>query len=106
MPFYHPKADSGWANLRRSQNHVRGLTAFPQKAYNPGSRHRRTRWDFLHFEQRICRPVREWSRPGGQAASGGSGMPRGQSTLEWVIGAAVILGTFTSQRNLHSNQGD
>ena len=24
---------------------------------------------------------------------------RGQSTLEWVIGAAVILGTLTSQRD-------
>jgi hypothetical protein len=32
----------------------------------------------------------------GQAALGGPGMQRGQSTLEWVIGAAVILGTFTS----------
>ena len=28
-------------------------------------------------------------------ALGGSGMQRGQSTLEWVIGAAVISGTLT-----------
>ena len=32
----------------------------------------------------------------GQVALGRSGMQRGQSTLEWVIGAAVILGTLTS----------
>jgi hypothetical protein len=30
----------------------------------------------------------------GTGALGGSGMQRGQSTLEWVIGAAVILGTL------------
>lgn len=30
----------------------------------------------------------------GRAALGRSGMQRGQSTLEWVIGAAVILGTL------------
>jgi hypothetical protein len=29
----------------------------------------------------------------------------GQSTLEWVITAAVVLGTLTSQRNFHSNHG-
>ena len=27
-------------------------------------------------------------------------MQRGQSTLEWVIGAAVILGTIATQRHL------
>ena len=32
-------------------------------------------------------------------------MQRGQSTLEWVIGAAVILGTFATQRDLSSNEG-
>jgi hypothetical protein len=32
-------------------------------------------------------------------------MERGQSTLEWVIGAAVILGTLATQRDLSSNQG-
>ena len=30
---------------------------------------------------------------------------QGQSTLEWVIGAAVILGTLTSQRDHASNHG-
>jgi hypothetical protein len=30
---------------------------------------------------------------------------RGQSTLEWVIGAAVILGTVATQRDHPSNQG-
>jgi hypothetical protein len=30
---------------------------------------------------------------------------RGQSTLEWVIGAAVILGTLASQRDHPSNHG-
>jgi hypothetical protein len=32
-------------------------------------------------------------------------MQRGQSTSEWVIGAAVILATFTTQRDHLSNQG-
>ena len=31
--------------------------------------------------------------------------PRGQSTLEWVIGAAVILGTIATQRDHPSNHG-
>jgi hypothetical protein len=39
----------------------------------------------------------------GQAALGRSGMQRGQSTLEWVIGAAVILGTIATQRDPPSN---
>ena len=30
---------------------------------------------------------------------------RGQSTLEWVIGAAVILGTLATQRDHPSNHG-
>jgi hypothetical protein len=37
---------------------------------------------------------------------GGNGMgERGQSTLEWVIGAAVILGTPATQRDHPSNHG-
>jgi hypothetical protein len=42
----------------------------------------------------------------GRAALGGTGMQRGQSTLEWVIGAAVILGMFTTQRDHPSNHGE
>ena len=30
---------------------------------------------------------------------------RGQSTLEWVIGAAVILGTLATHRDYPSNHG-
>jgi len=30
---------------------------------------------------------------------------RGQSTLEWVIGAAVILGTIATQRDHFPNHG-
>jgi hypothetical protein len=30
---------------------------------------------------------------------------RGQATLEWVIGAAVILGTIATQRDHPSNHG-
>jgi hypothetical protein len=33
-------------------------------------------------------------------------MERGQSTLEWVITAAVVLGTLTTQRNHSPNQGE
>ena len=32
-------------------------------------------------------------------------MQRGQSTLEWVIGAAVILGTLATQWDHPSNHG-
>ena len=40
----------------------------------------------------------------GDRRVGGSGMQRGQSTLEWVIGAAVILGTLVV-RIIAWNQG-
>jgi hypothetical protein len=42
----------------------------------------------------------------GAGRLGGKGMEQqGQSTLEWVIGAAVILGTFATQRDHLSNHG-
>lgn len=33
------------------------------------------------------------------------GKQDGQSTLEWVITVAVVLGTFATQRDHPSNQG-
>jgi hypothetical protein len=58
------------------------------------------------YQQRRSCPVRDWGtglggRPGWRDAM----QQRGQSTLEWVIGAAVILGTLTTQRDHLSNHG-
>jgi len=50
--------------------------------------------------------ARQGNRAWGQAASEGRAMAQqGQSTLEWVIGAAVILGMLATQRDHLSNHG-
>src|ERR1700716_1392317 len=85
---------SGCFDFRRTQQDTDGLTASAQKAYNPVlATGGPARIPFTSSNE-IARPVREWGWPGDRSHWRVAMHQRGQSTLEWVIGAAVILGTL------------
>jgi hypothetical protein len=91
--------------IRRTQKHRSALDTRLQTAYNPVSRHRRIRRDTSPSSNEMALPGARTEPACDEVALRVTSMQSGQSTIEWVIGAAVILGTFAPQRDLSSNQG-
>src|ERR1700737_879986 len=89
------------AKFRRTKTYCEGLTETRPKTYNPAHAAGGPTQIPSTSQQRSSCPVREQgSWPGDRPRKEGSGMgQQGQSTLEWVIGAAVILGSYAPQRD-------